>query len=90
MTPTSRDPVWRRGKYLPLMEIFGYGQVSPGDPTDPASDFGPLSSEGAAERLLGLAIRSQMLSMTSPSPGAASLLAERRVAGREVGGPRGR
>jgi succinate-semialdehyde dehydrogenase/glutarate-semialdehyde dehydrogenase len=27
--------------------------LHPGDPTDPASDFGPLSSEGAAERLMG-------------------------------------
>ncbi len=27
--------------------------LHPGDPTDPASDFGPLSSEGAAERLIG-------------------------------------
>jgi succinate-semialdehyde dehydrogenase / glutarate-semialdehyde dehydrogenase len=26
--------------------------LQPGDPTDPASDFGPLSSEGAAERLM--------------------------------------
>ena len=27
--------------------------LTPGDPTDPASDFGPLSSEAAAEGLLG-------------------------------------
>ena len=27
--------------------------LHPGDPTDPASDLGPLSSEGAAERLMG-------------------------------------
>ena len=27
--------------------------LRPGDPTDPASDLGPLSSEGAAERLMG-------------------------------------
>jgi succinate-semialdehyde dehydrogenase / glutarate-semialdehyde dehydrogenase len=27
--------------------------LHPGDPTDAASDFGPLSSEGAAERLMG-------------------------------------
>jgi succinate-semialdehyde dehydrogenase / glutarate-semialdehyde dehydrogenase len=27
--------------------------LHPGDPTDPASDFGPLSSEGAAQRLMG-------------------------------------
>jgi succinate-semialdehyde dehydrogenase / glutarate-semialdehyde dehydrogenase len=27
--------------------------LNPGDPTDPASDLGPLSSEGAAERLMG-------------------------------------
>ena len=27
--------------------------LHPGDPTDSASDFGPLSSEGAAERLMG-------------------------------------
>ena len=27
--------------------------LTPGDPTDPASDFGPLSSEAAAETLLG-------------------------------------
>ena len=29
------------------------GALHPGDPADPASDFGPLSSEGAAERLMG-------------------------------------
>ena len=27
--------------------------LHPGDPTDSASDFGPLSSEGAAQRLMG-------------------------------------
>jgi succinate-semialdehyde dehydrogenase / glutarate-semialdehyde dehydrogenase len=27
--------------------------LRPGDPTDPGSDLGPLSSEGAAERLMG-------------------------------------
>ena len=27
--------------------------LRPGDPTDPASDLGPLSSESAAERLMG-------------------------------------
>ncbi len=29
------------------------GGLTPGDPTDPASDFGPLSSEGAVTNLIG-------------------------------------